>query len=121
MKKYVLLFSGSMILTMSIHAGNGNAQKSPNETPQNDRMQRAMPDCSKLSVEEQHFANQLADRNNRSIFCLQFTPQQRQQAMQMMEQANASGGDTMSADQAVQQVIRTSPSQRKQGGACPMK
>ncbi|MGC1878471.1 MAG: hypothetical protein WA347_06880 [Rhabdochlamydiaceae bacterium] len=84
------------------------------------------PDCTQLTVDEQNFANQLMDMNNRSMFCTRFTPQQRQQAMQMMGQTNASG-TMMNADQSVQNVMQRNgmtpmnQQQRPSTGACPVK
>jgi hypothetical protein len=84
------------------------------------------PDCTKLTADEQNFANQIMDMNNKMMFCSQFTPQQRQQTMQMMGQTDASG-NMMTADQAVQQTMQnngmTPMNQRrnKSSGGCPVK
>jgi hypothetical protein len=85
-----------------------------------------MADCSQLTPDEQNFANQMMDMNNRNMFCTQFTPQQRRQAMQMMGQQDSSG-NMMNADQSVQQVMQmggmTPMNQQKNRstGGCPVK
>jgi hypothetical protein len=92
---------------------------------QNNNMDQ-MADCTKLTADEQNFANQLMDMNNRNMFCTQFTPQQRRQAMQMMGQQDASG-NMMNADQSVQQVMQSggmSPmnqQRNRSSGGCPVK
>lgn len=73
--------------------------------------------CSMLTTDEQAFAAQLSDPANRAMFCSEFTAEQRQQAMGMMT-------GSMTADQAVQQVMqkgstRSSPARRS--GGCPAK
>jgi hypothetical protein len=84
------------------------------------------PDCTKLTSDEQSFANQVLDMNNRTMFCTQFTVSQRRQAMQMMGQQDTSG-NMMTADQAVKQVMQnngmTPMNQRgtSSSGGCPVK
>lgn len=83
--------------------------------------------CSQLSQAEQNFAAQIMDMNNKMMFCSQMTMQQRQQAMQMMGQPDSSG-NVMNADQAVQQVMGSSPMMAPQtqpksnasSGGCPV-
>jgi uncharacterized membrane protein len=89
--------------------------------------QNTRASCAKLSSDEQNFSNQLMDMNNRNMFCTQFTKQQRQQAMRMMGQQDVSG-NTMNADQSVQQVMQMggmSPMSNQQkgraSGGCPVK
>jgi hypothetical protein len=102
----------------------GQMQGQQGQTNQGQMMNE--PDCSKLTADEQNFANQMNDMNNKTMFCTQFTPQQRQQAMQMMGQTDASG-NMMTADQAVKQVMQNSgatPMTQQRGrssGGCPMK
>jgi uncharacterized membrane protein len=128
MKKYILSLSACVISASSLFAaaGNSNRQKQPASVAQQGQAQMMTPpaDCSKMSADEQNFASQMSDMNNKSMFCSQFTPQQRQQAMQMMGQPDASG-NMMSADQAVQQVMQSStPSTQRRtraGGGCPVK
>ncbi len=61
------------------------------------------------------------------MFCSQFTAQQRRQAMQMMDQPDASG-NMMTADESVQQVMMSSGmtppatnAKPRTGGGCPVK
>jgi hypothetical protein len=118
MKKYLLLLS-LLGTSLSLFGATGN--NSSNQT-----MQMQPADCSNMSADEQSFANQLMDSNNKMLFCSQFTPQQRQQAMQMNGAKNASG-NAMNADDAVQQVMQTSstspmaPAKGRTGGACPVR
>lgn len=82
-----------------------------------------VPECSQLSPAEAQFANQLTDPANKILFCTQFTPQQRKEAMQMVGKPDAMG-NRMSADQAVQQLGGGGASiqpGRRPGGACPVK
>lgn len=94
--------------------------------PMNQGQMMNEPDCTTLSADEQNFAYQINDMNNKMMFCTQFTPQQRQQAMQMMGQTDASG-NMMTADEACKQVMQNSgmtpmakPKGRSSGG-CPVK
>ena len=84
------------------------------------------PECGKLTQSEQNFSSQIMDMNNRTMFCSQFTMQQRQQAMQLMGQPDSSG-NIMNADQAVQEVMgsgttapMTQPKMRSPSGGCPV-
>jgi hypothetical protein len=120
MKKHILFFSLLGLSAGSLFAAAANPQQEGQE-----KMLAQAADCSTMSVAEQSFANQLNDMNNRAAFCTQFTPQQRQQAMQMNGQLDSSG-NMMNPDQAVQQVMQTNPTpamqQRKRtGGGCPVK
>ena len=91
-----------------------------------DQMMMNQPDCTKMSADEQNFANQMMDMNNKMMFCSQFTPQQRRQAMQMMGQTDASG-NMMTADQAVKQTMQNNgmtpmtQQRNKSTGGCPVK
>lgn len=92
---------------------------------QNNNMDQ-VADCTQLTADEQNFANQLMDMNNRNMFCTQFTPQQRRQAMQMMGQQDASG-NMMNADQSVQRVMQSggmipmNQQRNRSSGGCPVK
>lgn len=131
MKKYASLFFCALALSSSpLIAASASSSDSTGQKPSNKVVQQASPqtkaapsDCSQMSADEQDFANQLMDMKNRSMFCSQFTAQQRQQAMQMMGQTDASG-NVMNADQAVQQVMQMSPPTQmrpRSGGGCPVK
>ncbi len=91
-----------------------------------DQMMMNQPDCTKMSADEQNFANQIMDMNNKMMFCSQFTPQQRRQAMQMMGQTDASG-NMMTADQAVKQTMQNNgmtpmtQQRNRSNGGCPVK
>ncbi len=110
--------------------GSGKAQLGQMQGQQEQQMNQGQmmnqPDCTKLTADEQNFANQINDMNNKTMFCTQFTPQQRQQAMQMMGQTDASG-NMMTADQAVNQVMQNSgmtPMTQQRGrssSGCPVK
>jgi hypothetical protein len=134
MKKKTIFFLSTLVLTgSSLFAatksankqGTGRLGQMQNQGQMNQGQMMNQPDCSKLTVDEQSFANQLNDMNNKSMFCTQFTLQQRQQAMQMMGQTDASG-NIMTADQAVIQTMQnsgmspTSPSKARPSG-CPVK
>lgn len=85
----------------------------------------AMDECTgNLSPEEQKFANLLTDSNNISMFCTQFTPEQREQAMKLKGQSDEAG-NILTADRAVQQVagntLPPSKSSRRSWGGCPVK
>jgi hypothetical protein len=73
-------------------------------------------DCSKLTSKEQAFAAQIITKNNKRRFCSQFTPAQRQQAMQLMGQLDGNG-NPMDADQAIQRVAGSSAQLENKGGA----
>jgi hypothetical protein len=133
MKKTALFVSALVIAASSslFGASNNTAQRGSKKAQlgqmqgQQNQTMTQTPDCSKLTSDEQNFANQLMDMNNKSMFCTQFTPQQRQQAMQMMGQPNASG-NMMTADQAVQQVQMggmnpASTKGKSSSGGCPVK
>jgi hypothetical protein len=96
----------------------------PNQQGQGQMMQGQMmqaPDCSQLTQDEQNFAAQIMNMNNRTLFCNQFTSQERQQAMQMMGQKDSSG-NAISADQAVQQVLGSGAQQTTRANrGCPVK
>ena len=129
MKKKTIFFLSSLVVTGSSLFG---VTKSTNKQGsgqlgqmQNQGQMMNQPDCSKLTVDEQGFANQLNDMNNKSMFCTQFTLLQRQQAMQMMGQMDASG-NIMTADQAVIQTMQNngmSPASTPKGrpSGCPVK
>lgn len=125
MKKYVF-FSGAIALSITFQAvgAEKNYPQQPNGNMAQQQQLGPGTDCSKLTVAEQSFANQLTDMNNRSLFCSQFNVQQRQQAMNLQNQPDAMG-NTMSADQAVQQVMQmgapSSAQPRRSGRACPVK
>ena len=85
----------------------------------------AMDECTgNLSPEEQKFANQLTNSDNIAMFCNQFTPEQRHQAMQLKGQRDEAG-NILTADRAVQQVagntLPPNKSPRRSGGGCPVK
>jgi hypothetical protein len=83
---------------------------------------QSMPaaDCSAMGSDVQQFAAQLSGQNQR-IFCGQFTEVQRATAMQMVGQPDESG-NAMSADQSVQKVASTSPTNsQKTPTGCPVK
>lgn len=122
MKKIILSL---IALTLTSGTVLFAAQPKSGQTMQSMQGQNGQaPDCSQLSPDEQNFAAQLMDMTNKRMFCTQFTSQQRQQAMQMMGQPDASG-NTMSADQAVTNVMgmgAMSPGAQSRtgaGGACP--
>ncbi len=134
MKKTVFFLSvlaiaaSSSLFGASISAnqkGSGKAQLGQMQGQQ-DQGRMTQPDCTQLTPDEQNFANQVNDMNNKMMFCTQFTSQQRQQAMQMMGQMDATG-NMMTADQAVKQVMQnngmTPMSQQKSrsSGGCPVK
>ena len=141
MKKYAFFLGAATFgATTLLIAGPNQGQRPSSKVvqqpqPQSQPQQQAQPpqpvapatDCSKLSPPEQNFANQLTQEVNRAMFCGQFTPQQRQQAMSMTGQTDVNG-NMVNADQAVQQVMQTSPApnapriqQKRPGGACPVK
>jgi hypothetical protein len=118
------LFFGMLISSSSLFAASkGVAQQGQTQMQGQGQtqMMAPAPDCSQLNPDEQDFANQITDTNNKSTFCSQFTPQQRKQAMQMMNQPDAQG-NMMNADQSVQQVMINSGQRRtRTGGGCPVK
>jgi hypothetical protein len=130
----VLIIASSSFLfaesTSVNQRGSGKAQLGQMQGQQGQQMNGQQmlnePDCTKLTPDEQNFAYQINDMNNKMMFCTQFTAQQRQQAMQMTGQSDASG-NIMTADQAVQQVMQTNgmtPMTQQRGrssGGCPMK
>ena len=124
MKKNIVLLSFVMLTATSIlSAATAKSEKKiAQQQCQSQPMMGA--DCSKMSPSEKSFAGQLTDMNNKTMFCSQFTPQQRQQAMTMMGQTDTYG-NAMNADQAVQKVMQsgqTAPAQPKRpAGACPVK
>jgi hypothetical protein len=84
------------------------------------------PDCSQLTQDEQNFAAKIMDMNNKKMFCSQFSPQQRQQAMRMNGQMDTSG-NMMGPDQAVQKAMGATPKsvipstqQKSSSGGCPV-
>ncbi len=101
MKKTALFCALVLAASASLCA----AQKGNSKFGQMQGQQEQMPDCTQLTPDEQNFANQMMDVNNRNTFCTQFTQQQRQQAMRMLGQQDDSG-NTMNADQSVQQVMQ---------------
>jgi len=89
---------------------------------------QSMGDCSAMTADEQQFANQIVDPKLKMMFCTKFTPDQRNTAMQSMNQPDAQG-NMMSADQSVQKVMKdnnmTMPmmqqqQQRSGAGGCPV-
>lgn len=134
MKKTTFFLSILVLVSSSLFAASTSANKQgkaqlgqmQNQGQANQGQMMNQPDCTKLTADEQNFANQLNDMNNRSMFCTQFTLQQRQQAMQMMGQTDASG-NMMTADQAVMQTMQVNgmspmPSSRgRASGGCPVK
>ncbi len=103
-----------------------SAQMAPPALPPQAGMTNPVAGCSEMSQEEREFAAKLLDMNNQTIFCSQFSPGQRQQAMDLAGKPDANG-NTQSADDAVSQTMQgASPaagatSKRKPGGACPLK
>jgi hypothetical protein len=125
MKKIAYFFA--IAATCSLFAAQKNTGKAPlGQMQDQNQMMMGQPDCNKLSADEQNFAYQIMDPNNKSMFCTQFTAQQRQQAMQMMGKTDASG-NMMTADMAVKQVMQTNGmvpaagGQSKSTGGCPVK
>jgi hypothetical protein len=122
----VLLLVASASLFAATAKGNTQLGQMQNQGQMNQGQMMNQPDCTKLTADEQNFANQLNDMNNKSMFCTQFTPQQRQQAMQMMGQTDTSG-NMMTADQAVQRTMQNNgmtpmmQSRGKASGGCPVK
>jgi hypothetical protein len=120
MKKCIFLLSTLALSATQLFAASDNVI-----AQQSQAQMSSVADCSKMSTAEQSFAGQLTDVNNKAMFCSQFTPQQRQQAMQMSGQMDASG-NRINPDQAVQQVMAsasipaTQPRVRS-GGGCPVK
>lgn len=113
------------LLLFSAHAGLVGDAAAPVLPPQSG-MANPVAGCSSYSKEEQAFAAGLLDMNNQVIFCSQFSPGQRQQAMEMAGNPDANG-NAVSADDAVRQTMQSSApaggttSKRKPGGACPVK
>jgi hypothetical protein len=129
--KRIAFFLAPLILaaTPTLFAdGNDTKQRGSGQTllgQMQDQTMNQIPDCSQLTADEQNFANQLMDMNNRTMFCTQFTSLQRQQAMQMMGQIDASG-NMMDADQSVQKVMQRNMApmnqqQRSSSSGCPVK
>jgi hypothetical protein len=130
--KRTAFFLSTLVITASsslFGASNSSNQKGSGKVQLGQIQEQTMnqPDCSRMTADEQNFANQLMDMSNKSMFCTQFTPQQRQQAMQMMGMQDTSG-NMMTADQAVQQVMQTNgmapmsqQRTRSSGGGCPVK
>jgi hypothetical protein len=123
MKKFAFCLS-SLIATASASLFAAPASYGSNGTGQQGQMMQT-PDCSQLRPDEQIFAAQIMDMNNRAMFCSQFSRQQRQQAMQMNGQRDDSG-NVMNADQAVQQAMGSAPmmtpstQQKSSNGGCPV-
>jgi hypothetical protein len=117
MKKLILCLTTFAAAGSSLFAAPASQS---GQTMQSQQGQAA--DCSQMSVDEQNFAAQLTDMNNKMMFCSQFTAQQRQMAMQMMGQTDAAG-NMITADQAVMQVMGmgASTTQTRSGGGCPVK
>lgn len=76
--------------------------------------------CSQFSKAEQNFAAQMNDIKNKKMFCSQFTPEQRQQAMRIAAELDTRG-NRMSADQAVQSVNARASQKPRSNGGCPVK
>ena len=129
MKKWAIFLSAVSVAASSsvLAAGTNQGMKGPSQG-QPGAVLTPDSSCNALTSDEQNFAGQILDKNNQLIFCTQFTPQQRQMAMQMLGKPD-SAGNKISADGAVLQVIQTSgitppaaPSRaRTPGGACPVK
>lgn len=122
MKKIVTL---STLVLLS--ATSGLISQTPTTVmPPQPGMTNPVAGCSSMSQDEQDFAAKLLDMNNQVIFCSQFSPGQRQQAMDLAGKPDATG-NMVSADDAVAQTMQGSSagagttSKRKPGGACPMK
>lgn len=128
------LFLGGLLLLAACKSAPAPQAQAPT-TQQMQQMMQPPANCSNLTPDEQNFSYQLTNPNNQSMFCSQFTPDQRMQAMQMAGQPMA-GGNTMSPDQAVQQVMKnnrmapmSAPTNQNgnngysntNGGACPVK
>ncbi len=118
----VVLFSSTWILAATTEK---KVAAPAGKTAQQNNQMSPSAGCSRMSVAEQNFSTQLQNSDNQSMFCSQFTPQQRQQAMQMRGQKD-NYGNTMNADDAVQQVMQMNSipyTQRKprSGGGCPVK
>ncbi|MBY0529172.1 MAG: hypothetical protein K2P51_03175 [Rhabdochlamydiaceae bacterium] len=62
-------------------------------------------DCSNLSKEEQLFASQMTDWNNRSVFCAKLNSEQRRAIMELSSKPNSSGV-LMTPDQALLQYMQ---------------
>ncbi len=120
--------AGLQLFAAPASANGATGQQPANGASQQGQMMMQTPNCNQLTPAEQNFAAQIMDMNNKTMFCTQFTAQQRQQAMQMMGQTDSSG-NKMNADQAVQQVMgsgsmstpATQQKPRTSGGACPVK
>jgi len=119
MKKLTLCL-GALIATLS---SSLSAAPPANGKAQSGQMMNQPAGCNQMTAEEQNFCSQIMDMNNKMLFCSKFTPQQKQQAMQMMGQMDASG-NMMTADQAVQQVQgagAATSTKPKTSGGCPAK
>ncbi len=101
---------------------NGTA---PKQVPQTKPMPAPKADCTKLTAQEQDFANQL-NPMNKALFCTRFTADMRKSAM---EKAGEMGmdGTLVTNDQATEQVAKdynlTVPSMpgTRPSGSCPAK
>jgi len=123
MKKLAMVISAFIATAGSPLLADTGSNYDDNTYGQDDVMNQSS-DCARLREEEQYFATQIMDANNKSMFCSQFTAEQRQRAMQMLGQLDSSG-TKMNADQAVMRVrSMSSPgakTQTRTGGACPVR
>jgi hypothetical protein len=83
----------------------------------NEIAQAAQKDCAGMTPAEQLFATQL-NATNKSSFCGKFTSAQRQRAMALRGQPDATG-TALTADGAVQKVVQESS--KAPSGGCPVK
>ncbi|MES2122310.1 MAG: hypothetical protein V4492_05980 [Chlamydiota bacterium] len=122
MKKIATLVT---LALLSATSGLISQAPSPVMPPQSG-MANPVAGCSSMSQDEQDFAAKLLDMNNQVVFCSQFSPGQRQQAMDIAGKPDANG-NAVSADDAVAQTMQGSATgagatpKRKPGGACPLK
>ncbi len=104
MRKWTLLFLSLPALVFS--APPPNQGKSLYGS---DSQQGQVPNCSHLTYEEQTFAAKLSSIH-KSIFCQQFSPQQRQDAMRLaklQDPLNTTAGK-ISPDHAVEVILQSS-------------
>jgi hypothetical protein len=78
---------------------------------------QASKDCAGMTPAEQLFATQL-NATNKSTFCGKFTSAQRQRAMSLRGQPDATGA-AMTDDGAVQKVVQENA--KAPSGGCPVK
>lgn len=147
-KKWMMCVAVSLVAILPLFAGPANNSKkksAQNETQQNMQsapstqpsapstqqpmtqpmMQPKTVDCTKLSAQEQDFANQL-NPTNKMLFCSKFNPDMRKNAMNSAG-LMGSDGTLVTNDQAVEQVAKSNnmmptmaPAARS-AGSCPAK